>query len=453
MRGRGGVIRVLATAPVWVGMVVACATHQPAPARLEPGLAVATFDSAWLIIDRTYYDTLFNGVDWRALRGELRPRAMAAQDIHQLRAVLSDMVGRLHQSHFAIIPREQADAEGANDGVTVADQQGDLGFDLRLLDGQLLATRVDATGPAAMAGVRPGWIVQAIGGRPVQPWLDTLRAHTDPRPLGYRAWAAAHRRLTGNAGSTARITFRDGHDQSHTLSLVRRRAPGQVVKFGNLPPLVTRFEASRAQADGSSAGIIRFNYWMVPIQARIDSAVDAFRKLDGMVIDLRGNGGGVAAMLMGTAGHFLDEQIPFGTMRTRQTVLHFVANPRRVNRQGQRVQPFAGPLAVLIDELSASASEAFAGGMQAIGRARVFGTTSAGAMLPAAMDRLPDGDILYHAFADDVFPNGDRPEGRGVIPDVTVIPTRSDLLAGRDTVLAAALHWIATRPPAGAKRH
>jgi carboxyl-terminal processing protease len=63
--------------------------------------------------------------------------------------------------------------------------------------------------------------------------------------------------------------------------------------------------------------------------------------------------------------------------------------------------------------------------------------------LPALTERLPNGDVLYHAFADFFTPRGERIEGRGVIPDDVVPLTRRDLLAGRDPQLDAALRWIA----------
>jgi carboxyl-terminal processing protease len=64
-------------------------------------------------------------------------------------------------------------------------------------------------------------------------------------------------------------------------------------------------------------------------------------------------------------------------------------------------------------------------------------------VLPARADRLPNGDILYHAIADFKTADGTLLEGRGVIPDEQVITKRADLLAGRDPVLEAALRWIA----------
>ncbi len=111
-------------------------------------------------------------------------------------------------------------------------------------------------------------------------------------------------------------------------------------------------------------------------------------------------------------------------------------------------RPFAGPLAILVDRQSASTSEIFAMGMQTLGRGRVFGETTPGMALPAVMLRLPNRDVLYHAFADFTDPNGVRIEGRGVIPDRPVALTRADLLAGRDLVQEAAVEWIrgATQP-------
>jgi carboxyl-terminal processing protease len=114
-----------------------------------------------------------------------------------------------------------------------------------------------------------------------------------------------------------------------------------------------------------------------------------------------------------------------------------------VSSAGQPVEPYHGPVAILVDAMSASTSEFFAGGMQAIGRAHVFGEATAGQALPAVVSRLPNQDVLMYVIADYVGPDGRRIEGRGVLPDVLVTLRRDDLLAGRDPVLDAALRWLA----------
>jgi carboxyl-terminal processing protease len=129
-------------------------------------------------------------------------------------------------------------------------------------------------------------------------------------------------------------------------------------------------------------------------------------------------------------------------MKTRDNELRFVVNPRRVSAQGERVTPFDGPVAILVDAMSGSASECFAGGMQSLGRVRVFGQPSMGQALPALFARLPNGDVLIHAFGDFVTSDGTRLEGRGVIPDQIVPLDRAQLLAGHDRPLEAALAWF-----------
>ncbi len=95
-----------------------------------------------------------------------------------------------------------------------------------------------------------------------------------------------------------------------------------------------------------------------------------------------------------------------------------------------------------MDGLSASTSEIFAGGMQDLSRARVFGTKSAGAALPSMIERLPNGDGFQYAAASYTSESGKVLEGAGVIPDVTLPLTRAALLAGKDPALDAALAWI-----------
>ena len=200
----------------------------------------------------------------------------------------------------------------------------------------------------------------------------------------------------------------------------------------------------RGLRDGKVIGVIRFNIWMPVLAAQFDAAVDSLRDADGIVLDLRGNFGGVGGMSMGIAGHFLDTTRVIGVMRQRGVELRFVSNPRRVNTRSQAVRPYAGPLALVVDALSISTTEIFVGGLQAMGRARVFGSQTAGQALPAVTERLPNGDILYHAIADFLSPTGQPLEGAGVTPDVPVPLTRQALLAGGDPALDAAIHWTAT---------
>jgi carboxyl-terminal processing protease len=121
-------------------------------------------------------------------------------------------------------------------------------------------------------------------------------------------------------------------------------------------------------------------------------------------------------------------------MYMRDAQLNFAVNPR--------LPSFDGPVAILVDACSASTSEIFAGGLQDLHRARIFGTRSAAAALPSVIERLPNGDGFQYAVGNYISEGGKPLEGEGVKPDAEVKLTRASLLGGRDAVVDAALDWI-----------
>lgn len=439
-----------------VGSVWACApaTREAAEPVARPGMAepaggpvsrdvaLLTFDSVWSRIANTYYDTAFNGLDWAGVRDELRPSAESAATLDELRRVIGTMLARLGESHFGLIPRDAVDAEveaGAARG-----GEGDVGAELRLVEDALVVWRVDPGSPADAAGLRPGTRVVAIdefefdGLIAELATLPAIRQRNARTRLLYMVNA----RLAGPPGSTVALRLEAGRAVVEQR-LVRRPQPGELVRFGNLPAMMAELKHERLESPSGCVGLIRLNVWVAQIVPRFFDAVDAVRDCTGIVVDVRGNPGGVAGTIMGTAGHFFSDTVSLGFMRQRGTELRFRANPRTVRADGSRVTPFAGPVAVLVDEMSASTSEFFAGGLQGVGRARVFGTATAGQALPAMLVRLPTQDILMHVVADFTGPGGVRIEGRGVVPDSHVPLRRDDLVAGIDAPLRDALDWIA----------
>jgi carboxyl-terminal processing protease len=412
--------------------VTGCAHSRSAAVIAEPvapSVAVATFDSLYSKVANTYVDTAFTEHRWKAMRDSLRPRALAASTRTELDRVLLDALHYIPDSHFYIIPERVAPEESG----TSSDARGTSGISARLADGKVVAWRVEPGSAAFDAGLKPGDILLRINGRDAD--SSVKRVEGLPEPARPRALAEALHGLNGllvaSVGDTVKIAT-----PQKSYDLVARPAKGNVSQFGNLPPLAALVRTQRVKSSSphGCVGVIAFNIWLPEMGNDLASAVDSARSCDGIVIDLRGNPGGVGAMVMGFAGYFVDSTRSLGTMKTRQVSLNFVINPR--------VNPFNGKVAILVDAMSASTSEIFATGMQRIGRARVFGERSAAAALPALMERLPSGDVFVHAVADFTDPWGKRVEGAGVIPD-EVVPLRiADLAQGRDAALDAAVRWI-----------
>jgi len=440
----------LATTVVLATVFSASAVEGQGNPRFDRSIELASFDSAWIRVRDSYYDATMRGLDWQALRDSLRPVVENGNSRNDTRRAISTLLSKLGESHFGVLPGEAMDAGAA----TVSGLPGDAGLVVRFLDSTLVVTHLEDGAPAGTLGIRPGWIVDEIDTLRV---LDALRAMS-AIPESARRFALVrltlnlNGRLTGPAGGTIRIVARDARNARRVLQVPLRETPGQVVEYGALPPMHVQFAASRLTNHGGCIGVIRFNIFMTPVMPQFEDAMSGMRSCSGVILDLRGNLGGVGAMIMGMTGHFFAEPETLGTMRLRGATMRYVANPIQVTRAGEPLSPFKGRVAVLVDELSASTTEILAAALQRLGRARVFGGPSAGQALPAVVTKLPNGDRLMYVIGDFAGPDGARLEGAGVNPDEPTPLSRSALLAGRDGALDAAVRWIAGPHPAGSSR-
>jgi carboxyl-terminal processing protease len=359
----------------------------------------------------------------------------------------------------ASMPAERdASAEPATDATAApaGGGPGIAGLDITIVEGVPTVTRVTAGLSAARAGVLVGWQLVSIDGREIETLLAPLReslAHEQnpdsphARQLRMMLAASSSQLVSGSAGERKRVVFRDASGAEQAVTIGFEPAPLGSSGFGNLAPFPIEVESRVVEIpiEGGKAvkiGYLAFNIWMTGVTEALDKGVDLIRSCDGVVIDLRGNPGGIGAMSMGVASHFVSEPISLGSMIGRDTTLAFNVTPRKVSAAGKRVRPISKPLAILLDVRSASTSEVFAGGLQSVGRARIFGEASAGMALPARAVELPNGDVLMHAIADFTTSTGVRLEGKGVIPDAPVSLTRSGLNKGIDEVLESASSWI-----------
>jgi carboxyl-terminal processing protease len=281
-----------------------------------------------------------------------------------------------------------------------------------------------------------------VDGYAAPAWWRSTATVSDPRAVSLVVWRRVQRSLRGAPGSVAAVRVRDARGE-RVLQVERVLEPGDRVVLGDLPPLMAHVSTQSAETPkGRAVGVIGFNVWMTSVSDPIARAIDRFRSANGIVIDLRGNPGGLAVMINGVAGHLFAAPELLGRMKMRGAELELRANPRLVTPEGVRVEPYAGPVAVLVDELTASASECFAGALQSLGRARIFGRQTLGQALPALTRRLTNGDVLMYVVGDFVTATGRRLEGEGVLPDEVVPLSLPVLRTGTDATLEAALRWI-----------
>ena len=390
---------------------------------------IDSFEKVWTTIRDKHWQKNPGGLDWQAIHAEFLPRIENAKSDEEALAIMREMLGRLKQTHFGIFPAVvYNDVEGESGG------DGSAGIDTRVLNGQVVVTDLDPGSPAEKGDVKRGWVVVSVNAKPLAPVVEKLKSNAEIHELELER--AVHSRLNGSPGETIRVVFLDGANHEVTRDLELGSQRGQVARYGNLAPMHVFFESKKF----GNTGYVRFNMFLdlVRVMTGFGDAVENCMRCDGLIIDLRGNPGGIGGMAMGMAGWLVDKPDQrLGTMYLRDATLNFVINPRAA--------VFTGPVGILVDGSSASTSEIFAGGLKDLGRARVFGTKTAAAALPSIFDRLPNGDGFQYATAGYVSEGGESLEGLGVTPDVEVKLTRAGLLAGHDAVLDAALDWIRKR--------
>ncbi|HWZ29843.1 MAG TPA: S41 family peptidase [Bryobacteraceae bacterium] len=388
-------------------------------------LNLDSFEKVWTAVRDHHWEKNPGGLDWQAIHTEFRPRIEQADSMDAARTVMRDMLERLHQTHFGIIPST------VYDDVDVAAGEGSPGVDLRVIDTQAIVTHVDSGSPAEKAGVTPGWAIVSVDGKELAPVIQKLQA--DPAMHELTLERSVLARLSGPVGGKLPVVFSNGANRKVALDLSLTEPRGQAAKFGNLPTQHVWFESKKIE----NTEYVAFNMFLdLPrIMGNFGDAVNSCLQCSGLIIDLRGNPGGIGGMAMGMAGFLVDKpDQKLGTMYMRDATIKFAVLPRP--------QVFNGPVAVLMDGSSASTSEIFAGGLKDLGRARIFGTRSAAAALPSIIEKLPNGDGFQYAMANYISDGGKPLEGNGVVPDVEVKLTRQALLDGHDPVVDAALQWI-----------
>jgi carboxyl-terminal processing protease len=428
----------------WLLTAIVCVA--PALGAQSEPPALASFDTAWSAISRTYFDTVLVQGRWSVTRDSLRAGLGESPSRDQVRGAIRALMAVPAQSHFALIPAEAIPAPGAP---SRGGAPGTVGLDLRMIGDTLVVWRVDAGSAAAAVGIRAGDVITHVDTQSIAGLNERLAVvfPRDAKQAHSFVSQMAMSRVRQSTGDTAVLTVQGDRGAPRTVRLAHAPIAGQITRYGNLPPLAVRVthDSVRVGRGRRSAMIpvIHWSAWFPVVMADLDRALFAARGAPGVILDLRGNPGGVVGMIGGVAGHFTDTIVSLGNMYGRGSTLYLRTNPRLVDPTGTRRPTITGPVAILVDGMSGSATEFFAAGMQATGRARVFGDASAGQALPAATLRLPSGDVMMHPIADAEDANGRRVEGVGVLPDTPAPLTRRALKAGGDPALDAARAWLA----------
>ncbi len=296
---------------------------------------------------------------------------------------LEGMLGSL-DPHSSFIHPEMAAAMQAHPDLDP--HVPSLGLTLGLReDGPYLANVLPGSAASALL---PGSSILQIGGQPTAGLeLPTLLA-----------------RLGGEAGSTVTLELKSPADPKPAEVTLTHRA------------VDTRAVADSHLLDDGATGYLRLSSFTdaAPreMEASLDEMEDAGMKR--LVLDLRGNPGGSLPATVRILGLFLPPESEVVTTRGREMEPEVLSTPERQRRERTY------PIAVLIDRLSASASELTAGALQDLERATVIGETSYGKGSVQNIIPMGGGTALRLTIATYHTPSGRTPHLTGITPDVPV---------------------------------
>jgi carboxyl-terminal processing protease len=241
--------------------------------------------------------------------------------------------------------------------------------------------------PAYRAGIQPGDRILKIEG------LSTKDMQlTD-----------AVKRMRGKPGSKITVTIvREGWTEPKDFLITREQIRVQSVKSN---PLVPGIE------------YIRLRQFQEQTANDLETALEKYSKdgkIQGLVLDLRNNPGGLLTSAVEVSEKFLEpgKLVVYTEGRVRNQNMRFSANAKRTFTDF--------PIVVLVNQGSASASEIVAGALQDWGRAVVLGTQSFGKGSVQTIIPLSDGSGLRLTTAKYFTPKGRSIHGKGITPDIVV---------------------------------
>ncbi|MCI0777267.1 MAG: PDZ domain-containing protein [Chloroflexi bacterium] len=256
--------------------------------------------------------------------------------------------------------------------------------------------------PAELAGLIPGDIILAVDGESIVGW-----------PLDRAVLA-----VRGPRGSEVTLTILhlDGSEQDFLI--VREEI--EVNSVGTSPPGgVLRDEAGNEITDIQYMRILQFTE---RTPGEVDEIVRAAEKsgMRGLIIDLRGNPGGLFDETLDTTDLFLDEGIMLIEVDDDDDELVY-----RASEGGAALNI---PIAILMGPLSASGAEVLAAALKDNGRAIIIGETSFGKGTVNRARQLDDGGALFVTIRHWLTPKGVQIDQVGIRPDVEVTPGLFDPL-------------------------
>ena len=334
---------------------------------------------SWRLVNQGFWNPdQLDEVRWRRQRQKAMERSIESSDdayraIESMLAQLGDPYTRLLRPDDYTALKNSTSGNLSGVGLQLGpDEDGDGVVVISALEGS----------PAGEAEITSGTRLLSVDGRPV---MD----------LGLEGTVSA---LRGDVGSQVVLTFENSNGETSELTLERRSV--------DLRPVRTR----RLRSGSHTLGYLRITQFSDGVPEQVKEALTELQNKDieGLVLDLRNNSGGLVSAGLAVADDFLAGGAIVET-RNREGINDTI--------QASLQTVYDGPMVTLVNGGTASASEILAGALQDNDRATLLGGQTFGKGLIQTLTNLSDGSGLAVTVAGYVTPSGRDIQGEGIAPD------------------------------------
>lgn len=385
-----------------------------------------TFGKLQRAIARAYPYFEQKGINWNQVYEKYQQEAMNARNDQEFQLTIAHMLGELEDAHTNVVSPDL-------DRMLYASVRnvGDLVI-------------VDQVGYSAeMAGLEPGMLLVQVGGKSVDEIYPEIDISIQGAATPWARKIQAYHQL---------LTVPEEPDQTLTLKLIKPGGEKVELKIEPLSvPLDWKNSRNRQNIPGVAWKEINHQIGYIRIDrlwnnhddlvSEFDSALEMLFDKQGIILDLRQNGGGDSKIAEKIAGRFLDQTFMYGQEKFT-TRLYKFAWRKSVNYSVKpRGQIYTGKLVLLTDYQVMSSAEWLVGALVDSGRAISVGRVTGGASGNPIKFSIPGGMVRYSTAAF-YRPNGRLIEGVGYSPVIPVEWTLDDFISGIDPDIQAALNWI-----------
>jgi C-terminal processing protease CtpA/Prc len=378
-----------------------------------------------LDIEKHYYDPNFHGIDLRERFGQADERIKNAKSNSEIFGVIAQALLDFDDSHLFFIPPARV-------------AKVEYGWQMQAIGDKCYVIAVKPGSDAEAKGLKPGDLILSIDGFP---------------PTREVEWKIRYYYYTLRPKPGMRLVVQSPEGAPRQVDVIAKIQQGKKQMDltgwgtgGDIPNILIEAEnEARLNRDRffEKDNVI---IWKMPgfdiyDQNELANIMVRVKKHQALILDLRGNGGGLVVMLKRLIGYFFEQDIKVSELKYRKEVKTEVAESK--GNSG-----FKGKLVVLIDSRSASASEIFARVIQLEKRGVVLGDRSAGAVMQSRQHGHQVGleTVSYYGAsitnADVIMKDGKSIEHVGVTPDELLLPIAADLAANRDPVLSHAAELV-----------